>query len=162
MSIEVIDGTIETAIVKRSDATLVLYECIVIRTVNGLERRLAEVEVAPEVAEMLKPRIGGRFYASRTNDQRGLLAVRTSDGRAAFAIPSDSERFMLVTAIAGYAGFALLMLLGWGLGLLLSIVLGVLALLSLTLSVLSLLGSESCRQTRIEGQARYDADAEYS
>jgi hypothetical protein len=151
MAIEVIDGTVETAAVKRSSATLALYESILIRSADGSERRLANVAVAPQVGEMLKPGIHGRFYGYKAIDHRGIFAARTSDGRAAFAIPSGNERIMLVAAIVGVAGFVVLLLLGKGIG-----------LLALVLGVLGTLGYLSCRRTRIEGRARYDADAGYA
>jgi hypothetical protein len=150
MAIEVIDGTIESATMKRSSATLALYDPIVIRTTDGSERRLDKVAVAPDVAATLEPGTAGRFYGYKAIDHRGLFAVRTSDGRSAFAIPSGNERIMLLMAVAGLAGFVILLLLGKGIG-----------LLSLVLGVLGVFGWLSYRRTRIDGRARYDADAGY-
>jgi hypothetical protein len=151
MAIEVIDGTVEAAVVKRSSATLALYDHLTIRTADGSERRLEKVAVAPDVAAMLKPGTLGRFYGYKAIDHRGLFAVRTRDSRAAFAIPSGNERIMLVAAIVGVVGFVVLLLLGKGIG-----------LLALVLGVLGTLGYLSYRRTRIEGRARYDADAGYA
>ena len=150
MGLEVIDGTIEAAVVKRSSAATVLYESVTIRTADSTER-LDKLAVAPEVAAMLEPGTEGRFYGYKAIDHRGLLAARTRDGRAAFAVPSGNERIMLVTAIVGLAAFAILLLLGKGLG-----------LLALILGVLGTIGYVSYRRTRIEARARYDADAGYS
>jgi hypothetical protein len=147
----VIDGMIEAATVKRSSASLALYDHIVIRTAEGAERRLDNVAVAPAVGEALKPGTHGRFYGYKAIDHRGLFAMRTSDGRSAFAIPSGNERIMLVMAIVGLAGFVLLLLLGKGIG-----------LLALVLGVLGVFGYLSYRRTRLEGRARYDADAGYA
>jgi hypothetical protein len=58
---------------------------------------------------------------------------------------------MLVAAIVGAVGFVVLLLLGKGIG-----------LLALVLGVLGTLGYWSYRRTRIEGRARYDADAGYA
>ena len=151
MAIEVIDGTIEAAVVKRSSAAVALYDRITVRTANGSERRLEKVAVAPAVREMLEPGTHGRFYGYKAIDHRGLFAARTSDGRAAFAIPSGNERIMLVAAIVGLAGFVILLLLGKGIG-----------LLALILGVLGAFGYFRYRRTRIEGRARYDADAGYA
>jgi hypothetical protein len=151
MGIEVIDGTVEAAVVKRSSAALALYDSITIRTANGSERRLDKVAVAPAVREMLEPGTHGRFYGYKAIDHRGLFAVRTSDGRTAFAIPSGNERIMLVAAIVGPVGFVILLALGKGIG-----------LLALLLGVLGTIGYFSYRRTRLEGRARYDADAGYS
>jgi hypothetical protein len=151
MGIEVIDGTIEGAVLKRSSATLAMYDSITIRTADGSERQLAKVAVAPDVAVALQPGTLGRFYGYKAIDHRGLFAMRTSDGRAAFAIPSGNERIMLVAAIVGLAGFVILLLLGKGIG-----------LLALVLGVLGTIGYLKYRRTRIEGRARYDADAGFT
>jgi hypothetical protein len=151
MAIEVIDGTIEAAVVKRSSATLALYDHIVIRTADGSERRLDKVAVAPAVAAALAPGTLGRFYGYKAIDHRGLFAMRTRDGRSAFAIPSGNERIMLMAAIVGAVGFVILLALGKGIG-----------LLALAMAVLGTIGYFKYRGTRIEGRARYDADAGYA
>lgn len=151
MTIEVIDGTVEAAVVKRSSATLALYDSITIRTTEGPERRLEKVAVAPEVAAALRPGTEGRFYGYKAIDHRGLFAMRTRDGRSAFAIPSGNERIMLVAAIVGLTGFIVLLLLGKGIG-----------LLALALAILGGIGYFKYRNTRIEGRARFDGDSGYT
>jgi hypothetical protein len=151
MGIEVIDGTVESAVVKRAGAGLALYDHIVIRTAAGSEQRLEKVAVAPDVAAALQPGTQGRFYGYKAIDHRGLFAMRTTDGRSAFAIPSGNERIMLVAAIAGAIGFVVLLLLGKGIG-----------LLALALAVLGGIGWFKYRSTRIEGRARFDADSDYT
>ena len=151
MAIEIIDGTVESAAVKRSSATVALYDSIVIRTADGSEHRLEKVAVAPQVGEALRPGTEGRFYGYKAIDHRGLLAMRTRDGRSAFAVPSGNERIMLVMAVVGAVAFVLLLLLGKGIG-----------LLALVLAVLGAIGYFKYRGTRIEGRARYDADSDYT
>lgn len=151
MAIEVIDGTVEAAVVKRSSATLTLYDSITIRTTEGPERRLEKVAVAPEVAAALQPGTEGRFYGYKAIDHRGLFAMRTRDGRSAFAIPSGNERIMLVMAVAGLAGAVILLMLGKGIG-----------LLALILGVLGAIGYLKYRNTRIAGRARFEADSDYT
>ena len=151
MAIEVIDGTIETATIKRSSSQTALYEIITIRTADSTER-LEKVAVAPAVGEALKPGTSGRFYGYKAFDHRGLFGMRTSDGRSAFAIPTGNERIMLMAAIVGFASFVILLLLmGNGLG-----------LFGLVLGVLGTIGYVSYRRTRLEARARYDADAGYT
>jgi hypothetical protein len=151
MAIEVIDGTIEAAVVKRSSAATILYDSITIRTADGSQRQLDKVAVAPDVAAVLQPGTQGRFYGYKAIDHRGLFAMRTRDGRAAFAIPSGNERIMLMAAIVGAVGFVVLLLLGKGIG-----------LLALAMAVLGGIAYFKYRSTRIEGRARYDADADYT
>lgn len=151
MAIEVIDGTIEAAVVKRSSATTTLYDSITIRTADGSQRRLDKVAAGPDVAAALQPGTEGRFYGYKAIDHRGLFGMRTRDGRAAFTIPTGNERIMLMAAIAGAAGFVVLLLLGKGIG-----------LLALALAVLGGIGWFKYRSTRLEGRARYDADSDYT
>jgi hypothetical protein len=151
MAIDMIDGTIENAVLKRSSATLALYESITIRTAAGPVIQLDKVAVAPEVAAALQPGTDGRFYGYKAIDHRGLFAMRTRDGRSAFAIPSGNERIMLVAAIVGAVAFVALLLLGKGIG-----------LLALAMAVLGGIGYFKYRSTRLEGRARYDADADYA
>jgi len=101
MALEVIDGTVAVATLKRSNGKVAIYETIAFRTADGAERRLDKVVVAPGVAEALQPGVEGRFYGYSAIDHKGLIGVRTKDGRAAFAIPSGNERILLMAAIAG-------------------------------------------------------------
>ena len=151
MAIEVIDGTIGTATVKRSNAKVVMYEVITVRTTAGSERRLEKVAVAPDVAASLQPGTEGRFYGYKAIDHRGLFGFRTRDGRSAFANPSGNERIMLMAAIIGLTGFAILLVAGKGLG-----------LLALAAGVLGTVGYFKYRSDRIEARARFDSDTEYT
>jgi hypothetical protein len=151
MAIDVIDGTIEAAAVKRSNAAVTLYDRITIRTSDGSERRLDRVAVAADVAAAVEPGTEGRFYGYKAIDHRGLFAARTRDGRSAFAIPTANEKLMLMMAIVGLGGFAILLIFGSKIG-----------LLSLILGVLGVIGSIRYRRDRLEARARYDADAGYA
>jgi hypothetical protein len=151
MGIEVIDGTIETAALKRATAKVAMYDRLVIRTADGSERRLEKVAVSPSVSAMIEPGTLGRFYGYKAIDHRGLFGVRTRDGRSAFAIPTGNEKIMLMMAIVGFGGFVLLLLIGNRIG-----------LLALILGVLGVIGYLRYRSTRIEAQARYDGDSGYA
>jgi hypothetical protein len=148
MGIEVIDGTIEAAALKRSTAKVAMYDRIVIRTADGSEQRLDKVAVSPSVSGMLEPGTLGRFYCYKAIDHRGLFGARTNDGRSSFALPTGNEKIMLLMAIVGLGGFAVMLLLGNRLG-----------LLALVLGVLGAIGYFRYRSTRLEACARYDADA---
>ncbi|HEX8379007.1 MAG TPA: hypothetical protein VF619_00490 [Allosphingosinicella sp.] len=151
MGFEVIDGTIEAATLKRATAKTAMYDRIVIRTPDGAERRLDKVAVSPSVSDMLEPGTLGRFYGYKAIDHRGLFAVRTRDGRSAFAIPTSNEKLMLMMAIVGLGGFAVMLVFGSKIG-----------LLSLILGVLGVIGSIRYRRDRTQAQARYEADSEYT
>lgn len=151
MDTESIDGTVETATVKSSNAKVSIYESIVFRLADGTERRLEKVAAAPSIAETLQPGVQGRFYAYKTIDHRGLVAVRTKDGRSAYAIPSGNEKIMMIAAIVGLA-WVLLMVVTRG---------GV-PVIGLILAVGGGFGFYWYRKTRIESRARYDADSGYA
>ncbi len=151
MAIEIIDGTVEAAVLKRSYAKVSMYDSITIRTAAGEERRLEKVAMAPDVAAMLQPGTDGRFYGYKAIDHRGLFAIRTRDGRSAYGLANGNERTMLMTTIIGWVSFVFFILVGKGIG-----------LLALALGVLGGIGYFRYRKTRIEGRARYDADAGYA
>ena len=100
---------------------------------------------------MLEPGTLGRFYGYKAIDHRGLFAARTRDGRSGFAIPTGNEKIMLLMAIVGLGGFAVMLLFGSRIG-----------LLSLILGVLGVVGYFRYRRTRLDARARYDADAGYA
>src|SRR5688572_27772349 len=149
MAIEIIDGTLEGAVVKRTTAKVVLYESITIRATDGSEHRLEKVAVAPGVAAELQPGTDGRFYGYKAIDHRGLFGMRTRDGRSAFAIPTGNEQIMVIMGIVGLVVFVGSLLLGKGIG-----------LLAVILAVLGAVGYFKYRSTRIEARARYDSDSE--
>jgi hypothetical protein len=149
MAIEVIDGTIESTVLKRSNPRSVLYDHITIRTTEGSERRLDKVAAAPEVAALLQPGTDGRFYGYKAIDHRGLFGVRTRDGRSPFAIPTGNEQIMMMMTFAGLGAFIVLLLLGKAA-----------ALLALAFGGLGAFAWFRYRSTRIEARARFDADSE--
>ncbi len=147
MSIEVIDGTIETATLKRSNGRLSIYETIAFRLADGSERRLSKVAAAPSVAETLQPGVQGRFYSYGAIDHKGIVGVRTKDGRSAFDNPSGNERIMMMAAIVGLAWFLIVLLTR-----------GDLALLGLILGIGGAFGYFFYRKARTECRARFEAD----
>ena len=110
MDMQVIDATIDSAAVKRSNAKLVLYEAIAFRLADGSEQRIEKLASATEVAALLQPGVEGRFYTYKTIDHSGIMGVRTRDGRTAFAIPSGNEKIMLMAAVVGAIWFIELLL----------------------------------------------------
>ena len=147
MTIEVIDGTLEAATTRSSNAKVSIYDAIVVRSADGSERRLQKIAAAPAVAAMLLPGTQGRFYVYSAIDHKGLVAVRSTDGRSAYAMPSGNERIMLMAAIVGAAWFVVVLATR-----------GNIAWLSLVLGVAGGFGYFFYRSTRLESRARYDAD----
>ncbi len=150
MAVELIDGVLESAEIKRSSAKLSLYKSLNFRLADGSERSLANVAVTPGVAELLKEGMEGRFYGYKAIDHRGLFGIRARDGRSAFAIPSGNERIMMMMGIAGFLWFAMVLLTR-----------DAITFTGLILAILGAIGWYRYRATRIEGQKLYDADAAY-
>ena len=151
MGLEVIDGTVEAASLKRSTAKVAMYDKIIIRTADGSERQLEKVAVSPSVSGMLEPGTLGRFYGYKAIDHRGLFGARTRDGRSGFAIPTGNEKILQLMAIVGLGGFAVMVVFGNKIG-----------FLTLILGVLGVVGALRYRRTRLEARARYDSDAGYA
>ncbi|HEX8572696.1 MAG TPA: hypothetical protein VF759_08090 [Allosphingosinicella sp.] len=151
MALEVIDGTVEAAALKRSTAKVAMYDRIVIRAEDGSERSLEKVAVSPSVTTLLEPGTPGRFYGYKAIEHRGLFGARTRDGRSGFAIPTGNEKIMLLMAIVGLGGFAVMLMLGNRIG-----------LLGLILGLLGAIGFHRYRRTRLEAKARYDGDSGYA
>lgn len=149
MAVEIIDGTVQAATVRQSNATVSIYESIVFTRDDGSERRLDKVAVAPAVAAMLRPGAQGRFYAYTMIDHNGLVAARTRDGYSAYKIPSGNEKIMMITAIVGSAWFTILLATGG------------FTILGLLAGILGSIGWFVYRNTRIDIRARYDADNGY-
>ena len=150
MAVEIIDGTVQAATVRQSNAKVSIYESIVFIREDGSERRLDKVAVAPSVAAMLQPGVQGRFYAYTMIDHNGLVATRTRDGRSVYAIPSGNEKIMMTAAIVGSMWFAIRLAMGG------------FTFIGLLAAIGGGIGWFVYRQTRIDILARYDADSGYA
>lgn len=147
MDAEVIQGTVESASLRRASSKVAIYDAIVFRLADGSERRMEKVAVAPSVAEALQPGAQGRFYAYKAIDHKGLVAMRMADGRSAFAMPSGNERIMLVVAIVG----VLLLIVAL-------VSRGGISPLGVIMAGLGGFAYYSYRKLRIASRARFDAD----
>lgn len=126
MGVSVIDGTIESAELKRTAPGMRVYNSIVFRLPNGETKTLAKPIAHPTVGEHLIPGTTGRFYTFASIDHRGIHAVRTSDGKALYAYPKNNEVIgMWVTIFAVAAAALMIALIGdFSIWLLIAIILG--------------------------------------
>lgn len=111
MSISTVDGTIETAEIRRTGPGIVMYRSIVIRQPNGEAHEIKKPVTHSDLATLLQPGTSGRFYVFSAVDHRGINGVRASDGRAVFAHPKNNERialFLTIFAIVALAVSAVL------------------------------------------------------
>ena len=148
MTIEVIDGSIAIAEIRRANAKVTLYETLTFDLADGQQRTLQNVAVAPAVNEAIFRGANGRFYTYRAIDHSGLMAIRLDDGRAAFAMPSGNERLMLIVAVVGFVSLVAMLASGGSLG-----------ILSMPFALGGTFGYHWYRLMRTEGRARFDRDA---
>ncbi|MDQ8756859.1 hypothetical protein RCO27_11540 [Sphingosinicella sp. LHD-64] len=99
MGVSTIDGTIESAELRRSAAKIRIYKTIVFRLANGETKTIAKPIAHAELAPRLEPGATGRFYLFSSIDHRGIAGVRTSDGQAQFAYPRNNETIGMVLTI---------------------------------------------------------------
>lgn len=126
MGVSVIDGTIESAELKRTAPGVRFYKSIVFRLPNGETKTLAKPIAHPTMGEHLIPGTSGRFYTFASIDHRGIHGVRTSGGAALYAYPKNNEVIgMWVTIFAVVAAAIMISLIGdFSIWLLIAIILG--------------------------------------
>jgi hypothetical protein len=150
MATSTIDGTVEEAVLKRRRPKASVYERIKFRLDDGSTRTWAKAIVGNEVANLLAPGSRGRFYLFTAIDHRGVSGVRTDDGREAFAVSKVNE----------LAGMWIVII-----NVLLTIfyiaVMDGVSILALILIVLGVPMFFLYRQTRLDAEKAFQADAGY-
>jgi hypothetical protein len=150
MATSTIDGTVEEAVLKRRRPKASVYERIKFRLDDGSTRTWTKAIVGNEVANLLTPGTRGRFYFFTAIDHRGISGVRTDDGREAFA-------FGRVNEYAGLGIFISMTLLT-----ILNItMLNQVSLWALILAILRVPMFFLYRQTRLDAEKAFQADAGY-
>jgi hypothetical protein len=99
MGVSTIDGTIESAELRRSTGKARIYKTIVFRLANGETKTIAKPLAHADLAPHLEPGTSGRFYLFTSIDHRGIHGVRTSGGRAFQAYPRGNETAGLILTI---------------------------------------------------------------
>lgn len=148
MSVSVIDGTIESAELKRTAPGARFYKSIVFRLPSGETKTLAKPIAHPTMGNLLQPGTSGRFYTFASIDHRGVHGVRTSSGEALYAYPKNNEVIgMWVTIFAIVAG---------------AIMIGLMDKISIWLLICIVLGPILWiynRKLRLEGARQFEADS---
>ena len=101
MGVSTIDGTIESAELRRSAARIRIYKTIVFRLANGETKTIAKPIAHADLAPRLEPGASGRFYLFNSIDHRGIAGVRSGDGQALFAYPRNNEKIGMMLTILG-------------------------------------------------------------
>ena len=151
MSVSTIDGTLETANLKRRTRIHSVYDSIVIRRDDGGEERLAKAVVGNRIADALRPGTHGRFYLYKSIDYKGVHGIRAAGDVAVQDYPANNERLMLMVLV-----MSIIMVVGR------VILQDVVWLLPLGLIVLAAITYPLYRKTRIEARQQFDRDSAYA
>ncbi|HYD14717.1 MAG TPA: hypothetical protein VEC11_17855 [Allosphingosinicella sp.] len=148
MATSTIDGTVEEAVLRRRRPKMSVYDRILFRLDDGSTRTWAKAVVMNDVADLLTPGTRGRFYTFSAIDHRGISGVRTDDGREAFGFGRVNE----------YAGLGVFISMTLLVILQMSLLDGV-SVWALVLAVLGLPLFLLYRQTRLDAEKAFKADA---
>lgn len=108
MPVSTIDGTLESATVKRKASRIWRLTDVTFRKADGsLEALPGAVLTTPYIGEMLKPGLSGRFYTFRSIDHGGIHAVRPAGGGVTAQFPGFNEKLMAILVFVNIAVVAL-------------------------------------------------------
>jgi hypothetical protein len=150
MAQSTIDGTVEEAVLRRRRSQGSFYERIKFRLDDGSTKTWTKAHVMNNVGDLLTPGTRGRFYLFTAIDHRGVSGVRADDGREALGVNRVNE----------YAGLGIFISMTL-VTVLYVTVLQKISILCLVLAVLGLPMFLLYRQTRLEAEKAFRADAGY-
>jgi hypothetical protein len=150
MATSTIDGTIEEAVLRRRRAKVGVYDRILFRLDDGSTKTWTKAVVMNNVGDLLTPGTRGRFYAFSAIDHRGISGVRTDDGREAFGVSRVNENAGIGIAIAMTLVTVMYVTL-----------LNKISFLCLILAILGMPMYFLYRQTRLDAEKAFQADAGY-
>ncbi len=91
MSVSIIDGTVESADLRRATGKVRVYRSIAIRRAGGQVEEVKKPLVHADLAPLVEPGTSGRFYLFKSIDHRGIHAVRPQGGSPVFRYPRTNE-----------------------------------------------------------------------
>jgi hypothetical protein len=150
MATSTIDGTVEEAVLRRRRAKMSVYDRILFRLDDGSTKTWTKAVVMNNVGDLLTPGTRGRFYAFSAIDHRGISGVRTDSGQEAFGVSRVNENAGIGIAISMTLVTVLYVTL-----------LSKISYLCLILAILGLPMFLLYRQTRLDAEKAFQADAGY-
>lgn len=99
MSVQVIDGTLDSIEPGRKAKGIAIYKSASFTTVDGKTRTLPKFVAPTALDGELVPGNRAKFYHFKSIDHQGIVGVRTPDGRAVFQFPRNNEWIALVLVI---------------------------------------------------------------
>jgi len=91
MSVQVIEGTVDSIDPGRDRGKISVYKSARFTTVDGQVKTLPRFVAPVGIKGDLTPGSRARFYHFKNIDHQGLFGVRAPDGRAVFDYPRNNE-----------------------------------------------------------------------
>lgn len=107
MAASTIDGTVETADIKRQNKMLHQYRTLRFKLDSGGERVISNAVVDNVVAARLQPGAAGRFYLFDAFDVKGVYAYRDALGQSVAGYPGQNEKLGLIAIGIGLVALVL-------------------------------------------------------
>lgn len=103
---DLIEGTIEEAVLKRSFSSMDVYDPIILRRDDGIVENLGKRIVHHDLSGVIAPGTRGRFYLYSTFEHQGIHGFRDTLGTAAFAFARNNEFASIGCILLGAAWLA--------------------------------------------------------
>ncbi len=150
MPTSIIDGSIETADLKRAKGGVSIFRSITFRQADGITRTIRNAVVKDNVAAELVPGARGRFYLYNAFDLKGVHGVRSADGRDVYGFAGNNQKIFLILGIVNIAWIILILATRGGV-----------PLLGVALLILSVVGYIFMSKGQREAQTQFDSDVGY-
>lgn len=150
MGVSIIDGTIEEVELKRRRKLASVYSRIQFRLADGSSKTWGKSVVWNNVADKLRPGTQGRFYLYTAIDHRGVHGVRTADGTEVYGFGRVNEYASIGVFVVSALTVAFSIM-----------AIGDAPLLATILLVLSVPMYLLYRNTRVQAERQFQADAGY-
>lgn len=150
MSVSIIDGSIESADLKRARGGVSVFRSIGFQQDGVGPRTIRNAVVTDSIAAELVPGTRGRFYVYNAFDLRGVHGIRTADGREVHGFPGNNQKIFLIMGIVNILWIALVVATR-----------DAVPMLGVALLILAVVGYIFMGKGRREAQAQFEGDAGY-
>lgn len=150
MTTSIVDGSVESADLKRARAGLAIFRTITFQQDDGRSQTIRNAVVKDNVAAELVPGARGRFYLYNAFDLKGVHGVRTADGRDVYGFAGNNQKIFLILGIVNLAWIALVLATR-----------DAVPLLGVAMLVLSVVGYIFMSKGQREAKAQFDGDVGY-
>lgn len=150
MPTSIIDGSVETADLRRAKGGATIFRSLTFQQADGGTRTIRNAVVKDNVAAELVPGARGRFYLYNAFDLKGVHGVRTADGRDIYGFAGNNQKIFLILGIFNLAWVIFTIAVRGGV-----------PLLGAALLILSVVGYIFMSKGQREAQAQFDGDAGY-